>query len=129
MLNAIELNGKLEEIGRQVGTLLDRAWIGGQGDLTPELTRVWNVTCELQRALCAPSIIEGYRADAVAQVHRVRELIEEAGPDPDHRQLLSLGLATELAVKKLNDYRKMVNLANMTRATAGTPDGMVELAA
>lgn len=129
MLNAIELNGKLEEIGRQVGTMLDRAWIGAQGDLTPELTRVWNVTCELQRALCVPSIVEGYRADAVAQVQRVHELIEEAGPEPDHRQLLSLGMATELAVKKLNDYREMVKIAHRTRAATGTSDGMAELAA
>ena len=75
------------------------------------LTLVWETTLEIQRSLTSPAIMESYRADAVAQIIRVGELISEMGIDPDHRQLMSIGMATELAVEKVRTYREMVTAA------------------
>jgi hypothetical protein len=60
---------------------------------------------------------------------RVHALIAEACPAPDHRQLLSLGMATELVARKLDDYLQMVAFATSIPTGAGAADGMVELAA
>lgn len=122
-MNALHINRRLEDIGQKVHKLRDNG--GAQEDLRAIL----RITQAMQVELTSARIMGGYRTDAINQMLRVRDLIEEAGPDPDHRQMLSIGMAAELAVKKMHDYREMLGFEARTRAAGGEDDGLVELAA
>ncbi|WP_028319665.1 hypothetical protein [Desulfobulbus elongatus] len=72
--------------------------------LEDHLYRVWDASQELQRALELPGVISGYRADAVDQVLRIIQLMDECDAAPDTRQLISIGYACELARDKIRAY-------------------------
>ena len=121
-MNALRINRSLAEISKHVHNLR----IGTMGNNVDLLT-IMRTTKVMQAELTSDKIIGGYRTDAIAQNLRVHELIEEAGPSPDHKALLSIGMAAELAVKKLNDYREMCNFA--AQVATGGQDGLDQLAA
>lgn len=131
MLNATTcMHQHLEQISDHVHRLFHASCQAqGERDITAELTRIWDVTCELRRALATPAIVEGYRLDALDQVRRVGELIAEMGADPDHHQLLALGLAAELAVEKLWALKGITAAAKDAETATKVDHGMDRLAA
>jgi len=122
-MNALRINRSLAEISKHVHNLRIGT-LGGNVDLLA----IARTTKAMQAELTSEKIVSGYRTDAIAQNLRVHELIEKAGPSPDHQALLAIGMATELAVKKLNDYREMCNFAAQLKTTGGQ-DGLDQLAA
>jgi len=121
------MNRGVAELVKKLDAINHANWrdirqVDGQ-DITEKLFKIWNIAMELQRDLAAPAIVEGCRVDAVLQIFRVGELIGEMGPDPDHRQLLSIGMATELAALKVMQYKSMVKfsaIAEMNHKIAAT---------
>lgn len=120
-MNALRINRSLAEITQNIDNL--RAGTLGNN---VDLLNIQRRTKAMQVELTSDRIIGGYRTDAVAQILRVYELIGEAGPSPDHQSLLSIGMATELAVKKLNAYREMHQYAARIN---GTDNELDQLAA
>ena len=111
-MNALRINRNLAEITQNIDNL--RAGTLGNN---VDLLNIQRRTKAMQVELTSDRIIGGYRTDAVAQMLRVYELIGEAGPSPDHQSLLSIGMATELAVNKLNAYREMHQYAARNNGT------------
>ncbi|ADW18598.1 hypothetical protein Despr_2459 [Desulfobulbus propionicus DSM 2032] len=120
-MNALRINRSLAEISKNVHNLR----IGTLGD-NIDLLSIMRTTKALQVELTSDKILSGFRTDAITQLLRVHELIEEAGPSPDHKALLSIGMAAELAVKKLNDYREMHTFRTQTKSKG---HGLDQLAA
>jgi len=129
--NAIAMNNSLEEIQRGINTLMHATWIADlveENDIQSRLMQMSGAACELQAALSKPAIVEGYRRDAISQVFRLGELISELNLDPDHRQLLSVGMAAELAVEKVRDFKAILSFSAKARMLNG-PETAVEEAA
>lgn len=122
-MNALRINRSLAAISQHVHTLR-RGTLGNNVDLLA----IMRTTKALQVELTSDRIIGGYRTDAINQIVRLHELIEEAGPSPDHQSLLAIGMANELAARKINDYREMCNHAARID-TMGAQDGLDQLAA
>ena len=105
----------LLEVERQIGKIVTSAPSDLQDEetrlLMDRLSRMWETTMELQRALATPAVVEGYRADAVAQILRVGELINELGMRPGALQLQDVCMAAELAAAKVRQYWAMANIA------------------
>lgn len=120
-MNALRINQSLAAISKHVDTL-------GRGTLfgNVDLLGIARVVGDMQADLTSDQIVGGYRADAIDQMFRVLDLIEEAGKTPDHKALLSIGMAMELAVERLHNYRQMVNYALRAR---GAAHGLDQLAA
>ncbi len=106
-MNANDMNTKLEEINGHVNTLFHLSWME-QGRVHENLTRIWTVTCELQRALSAPAVVTGYWQDALGQYNHLFEMVARIGSAPSAEALLSIAPAAELAYRKIEDYRQIV---------------------
>ncbi len=109
-MNELRINRSLAEIGNHVRNL----HLGTLGN-NADLLAIMRTTRNLRIELTSDKIIEGYRADAINQAARVAELIQEAGASPDHKTLLSIGMACELATLKLNEYREIHAFANQVK--------------
>ena len=70
------------------------------------LTHIWQVAHDLESRLARPDVVSGYRQDAIDQMQRVRQLIEEA-TEMDDIQFLSISLACELALEKARFYKRL----------------------
>lgn len=119
-MNALRINRSLAAISQHIHTLR-RGTLGNNVDLLA----IMRTTKALQVELTSDTIIGGYRTDAISQIQRVHELIEEAGPSPDGQALQAIGLATELAARKITDYREMCTFAEQT----GVQDELAQFAA
>lgn len=120
--NAIAMNNSLEEIQQGINTLMHATWIADlveENDIQSRLAQMADTAGELQVALSKPAIVEGYRQDAIAQIFRVGELIAEMDLNPDHRQLLSIGMAAELAAEKVRGFKALLNFSARARILNG----------
>lgn len=111
----LHMHQALVEVERQISKIVAAVPSGLQDQetrmLMDRLSRMWETTMELQRALATPAVVEGYRADAVDQILRVGELINEMGMRPGALQLQDVCMAAELAASKVRQYWAMVNIA------------------
>ena len=112
----VEFQQQLENIRMQVGAM--KANTPDQ-DLQLILAGLWDGAVDLQRRLSRPDLIEGYRADAVAQANRVYDLVLECMGQPDEQQLASIGYASDLAASKTKLYQQMVNHAAQVAVLTG----------
>jgi len=123
----LTMNRGVAELTKKLDSIVHANWRDirqvDEQDITEKLFKIWNIAMELQRDISAPAIVEGCRVDAVSQILRVGELIGEMDMDPDHRQLLSIGMATELAALKVMQYKSMARfsaIAEMNHKLAAT---------
>ena len=106
-MNANDMNAKLEEINGRVNALFHLSWMD-QGRVDENLTRIWAVTCELQRALSAPEVVAGYWRDALGQYNHLFEMVAGIGSAPSAEDLLAVAPAAELAYRRIEEYRQIV---------------------
>lgn len=128
--DTLEMKRNLEDIGAKVSELMLMSWIAELegSDIHSKLLQIHQTTCQLQQAFCNPAIVEGYRAAAVNQILRVGELIAEMDITPDHRQMLSIGMAAERAVEMIKEHQQIMRFsANVNQET--DPETAVEEAA
>jgi hypothetical protein len=113
------INGRVEEIKditeKMMQSNLHR--IVANGSIEEQLRQIWDNACSIQRALAMPEVIQGYRADALAQVDRVNELLYELGHNPDDDQLRGLGCACDLAQTHIRTYLHMVAAVEKVNST------------
>lgn len=79
-------------------------------EMQEKMTRIWSIAQQLERQFAMPEVIGKCRQDATEQICRVYQLIGEADI-PDDRQLLSIGLAFELAQEKIKTYSYVSGMA------------------
>ena len=94
----VEIHQQLANIRQQVGTMKAKT---PDQNLQLILAGLWDGAVDLQRGISCPDLIEGYRADAVAQANRVYDLVLECMGQPDEDQLASIGYASDLVASKI----------------------------
>ncbi len=113
----LDVHRKLVEVERQIcgvfEQLLTPTDLGDEATslLLDRLGRMLESTREMQRTICSPAVVEGYRSDAAEQILRVGELINGLELWPSHEQMRDIGLAAELAAEKVRAYRAAANHA------------------
>lgn len=112
----VEIQQQLADIRQQVASIKAQP---ADEELQLSLVGLWDGAVDLQRRLSRPDLIEGYRADAVAQSNRVYDLVLECMGQPDERQLASIGYASDLATEKIKLYQQMANHAAQTAVLTG----------
>lgn len=110
-MNELRINRSLAVISTHVDNLRSGTLEGNV-----DLLSIMRTAKAMQTELTSDQIIGGYKTDAVNQMLRVAELIMETGPAPDHKSLLSIGMACELAAMKLGEYREMHAFAQQAKA-------------
>jgi len=106
----LKMQAQLEEIRQMVNTLTAVNWLPDEeGRIQSSLARIWDLSGEVQRRLAGPGLLAGYRGDALDQVGRICELINDCQGSPDDQQLAHIGYACDLAQDKINIYRHMAN--------------------
>ncbi|WP_448874408.1 hypothetical protein [Desulfobulbus propionicus] len=111
-MNELRINRSLAEISTHVRNLHH----GALGD-NADLLAIMHTTKSLRAEMTSDRILDGYKTDAINQALWVAELIQEAGTSPDHKTLLSIGMACELATLKLNEYRELHAFASQVKAS------------
>jgi len=107
---------KIDDIMRDVCQLQVSTSELGNSDTEEKLVDIWQTTQAIQRTLCNREVVTCYRQDALAQAARVCDLIIEGGPDPDERQLASIGYASDVLAERIKEYRKVVQLQQRIEA-------------
>lgn len=122
----LKMLGQLNDITESVEGLkisVQRS-CGDEAQVMEQLTRIWQTTQELERQLARPEVIAGFRADAIHQVERVAQLINETRSyEMDERQLISIGFAGELMNEKIRKYLNMERQAARKAVAATTTEG------
>ena len=97
---------------------------GNEDDVQEKLNCIWTVTQELERQLARPEVIAGFRADAIHQIERVHQLINETRSyEIDERQMISIAFAGELMLEKIRKYLNMARQAARKAVAATTTEG------
>ena len=109
-MNELQINRSLAEISNHVRNLL----VGTLGTHV-DLLAIMHTTRSLRVEMTSDRILDGYKTDAINQALWVAELVQEAGTSPDHKTLLSIGMACELATLKLNEYREIHAFAHQVK--------------
>jgi hypothetical protein len=60
-----------------------------------QLVRICTTTTEIQRALCAPATVRGYKKDAMEHFDRLVQIYCASGEDPDVEQMAALATCAE----------------------------------
>lgn len=98
------IHGQVEELGRHVASMTRQGFLGCGGQLQKDLAGMRHMAMQLKCRLMTPEVMLGYCNDALAQVKRVAELIDESEGFPDDLQLARIGLACALAGQKIERY-------------------------
>jgi len=106
----MQVNERVAEIKEDAMRLLcceDLQRMAASGALTRIFRRIWNAANTIERHTAIPGLLQGYREDALAQVERSRELLEEIkdlGEAPDDLQLRWVALSFECALERIGTY-------------------------
>lgn len=109
----LKMLGQLNEITESVEVLkisVQRV-SGDDQEIRENLAHIWAVTQNLERRIARPEVIAGFRTDAVHQLKRVHQLVEECGSEIDDRQFISICFSCELALEKGRKYLNMARKA------------------
>lgn len=97
---------------------------GDDEQVKEQLTHIWQVTQDLERTLARPEVIAGFKADAMHQIERVAQLINETRAfEIDERQMVSIAFAGELMNEKIRKYLNMARQAARKAVAANTTEG------
>ena len=125
-MNHLALNEKLNTIGELVEAIRRNPHLIGQDlarrTLLGFLSEIDDQVAALRQEIAGPRIVALYLADALEQVQRVTQLMDELELPPDNRQVLALGMACELAAEKFGAWRDMVRLLGKGNEEAGHAD-------
>ena len=113
-MNHLALNDKLNDICALVREIrnhpyMDGAILGMDGvfealdDIEATAGAIWS-------EVAGPRVVGLYLADALEQVQRVTQLMDELELPPDPRQVLSLAMGCELAVEKFRAWRQLARI-------------------
>lgn len=80
-------------------------------------------SAKLQRYLCPPRVLDGYKRDAMDQAYRVVEMIEEIGDDPDNKQIESIGYSCDLVTEKVEKFKQMCGVIARIEVLTGDAIG------
>jgi hypothetical protein len=121
-MNVIAMFEQLETMVQSVQNLKNINWSDSNyhESVLDYLNRIEDVSRDLQRSMVGDEILSKYRLDAHQQLQRIGELIGEArGIQLFDEQLINLGMACELAVRKINIYNQLANYAERTGMFTG----------
>ena len=125
-MNHLALNDKLNNICALVREIRNNPYMDGTSrgldgvfealdDIEATAGAIWS-------EVAGPRVVALYLADALEQVQRVTQLMDELELPPDNRQVLALGMACELAAEKFGAWRDMVRLLGKGNEEAGHAD-------
>jgi hypothetical protein len=80
-----------------------------------QLVRIWTTTTEIQRALCAPEAVRGYKKDALDHFDRLFEIYCASGVDPDVEQMAAIAACAENLAARIRAYIDVETLAEGLR--------------
>ena len=120
-MNHLALNDKLNDICALVREIRNNPYMDGTSrgldgvfealdDIEATAGAIWS-------EVAGPRVVGLYLADALEQVQRVTQLMDELELPPDNRQVLALGMACELAAEKFGAWRDMVRRLNSQPGT------------
>lgn len=76
-----------------------------------QLVRIWTTATEIQRALCAPAAVRGYKKDALDHFDRLVEIYCASGVDPDVDQMAALATCAETMAARIRAYIDLETMA------------------
>ena len=113
-MNHLALNDKLNTIGELVEAIRRNPHLIGQDlarrTLLGFLSEIDDQVAALRQEIAGPRIVALYLADALEQVQRVTQLMDELELPPDPRQVISLAMGCELAVEKFRAWRQLARI-------------------
>lgn len=113
-MNHLALNDKLNTIGELVEAIRRNPHPIGQDlarrTLLGFLSEIDDQVAALRQEIAGPRIVALYLADALEQVQRVTQLMDELELPPDPRQVISLAMGCELAVEKFSAWRQLARI-------------------
>lgn len=113
-MNHLALNEKLNTIGELVEAIRRNPHLIGQDlarrTLLGVLSEIDDQVAALRHEIAGPRVVALYLADALEQVQRVTQLMDELELPPDPRQVLSLAMGCELAVDKFSAWRQLARI-------------------
>lgn len=131
-MNHLALNERLNAITMLVDEIRRNPHIAGEGrskqGLLDCLQDIEDTAEAMRHEIAGPRIVALYLADALEQVQRVTQLMDELELPPDHRQVLTLGMACELAAEKFRAWRELSQFA-VTDANEEDGDELARAAA
>ena len=114
-MNHEKLTVQLNTIRQLVHEIRDNPHIEGPGrgrqGVLDCLTEIEQTAEQVWRDFVGPRVVGLSLADALEQVQRVTQLMDELELPPDHRQVLTLGMACELAADKFRRWRELTRAA------------------
>ena len=113
-MNHLALNERLNAITMLVDEIRRNPHIAGEGrskqGLLDCLQDIEDTAEAMRHEIAGPRIVVLYLADALEQVQRVTQLMDELELPPDQRQVLSLAMGCELAVEKFRAWRQLARI-------------------
>ena len=113
-MNHLALNERLNAITMLVDEIRRNPHIAGEGrskqGLLDCLQDIEATAEAMRHEIAGPRIVALYRADALEQVQRVTQLMDELELPPDQRQVLSLAMGCELVVEKFLAWRQLARI-------------------
>ena len=113
-MNHLALNERLNAITMLVDEIRRNPHIAGEGrskqGLLDCLQDIEDTAEAMRPEIAGPGIVPLYLADALEQVQRVTQLMDELELPPDQRQVLSLAMGCELAVEKFRAWRQLARI-------------------
>ena len=110
-----KLTVQLNTIRKLVHEIREKPHIEGQGrgrqGVLDCLDEIEQTAEQVWRDFVGPRVVGLSLADALEQVQRVTQLMDELELPPDHRQVLTLGMACELAADKFRRWRELTRAA------------------
>ena len=113
-MNHLALNDKLNDICALVREIRNNPYMDGTSrgldgvfealdDIEATAGAIWS-------EVAGPRVVALYLADALEQVQRVTQLMDELELPPDPRQVISLAMGCELAVEKFRAWRQLARI-------------------
>ena len=113
-MNHLALNERLNAITMLVDEIRRYPYIAGEGrskqGVLDCLQDIEDTAEAMRHEIAGPRIVALYLADALEQVQRVTQLMDELELPPDPRQVLSLAMGCELAVDKFSAWRQLARI-------------------
>ena len=113
-MNHLALNDKLNDICALVREIRNNPYMDGTSrgldGVLEALDDIEATAGAILSEVAGPRVVGLYLADALEQVQRVTQLMDELELPPDQRQVISLAMGCELAVEKFRAWRQLARI-------------------